>query len=316
MKIMRPFVRLFACAGAAASLSAQTTPAAAPAPASQTAGIRAPGAVLVKLSGDLQFAEGPTCDPAGNVFFTDQPNNRIMKWSLDGKLSVFLQPAGRANGMNFDPHGNLIACADEKTEVWSIAPDGTHTVLAGEYNGKPLNGPNDVWVRPDGGMYLTDCFDRRDYWTYTQRPQDSEEVYFLAADHKALRRVTTDLNHPNGIVGTPDGKTLFVSDMRPAPGITWAYDSQPDGALANRRFVCAFGSDGMTLDAEGNLYMTGAAGVTVFDKAGKKIDAIPTGERWTGNLCFGGADHQTLFIMASKGLYSIRLRVKGANPAK
>jgi gluconolactonase len=308
MKIIPPLLRLFACAGTAATLAAQTT--------STTSNVLAPGATLVKLSGDLQFAEGPTCDPAGNVFFTDQPNNRIMKWSVDGRLSVFLQPAGRANGMNFDTHGNLIACADEKTEVWRIAPDGAHTVLAGQYNGKPLNGPNDVWVRPDDGMYLTDCFDRREYWSYTQRPQDSEEVYFLAAGQKELRRVTTDLNHPNGIAGTPDGKTLFVSDMRPGPGNTYGYDIQPDGALTNKRFVCAFGSDGMTLDNEGNLYMTGAAGVTVFDKTGKKIDAIPIEERWTGNVCFGGKDHQTLFITASKSLYCIRLRVKGANLTK
>jgi len=294
--------------GAAATLPAQTT--------NPASGIRVPGATLEKLSGDLQFAESPTCDPAGNVFFTDQPNNRIMKWSVEGKLSVFLQPSGRANGMNFDGRGNLTTCSDEKTEVWRIAPDGTHTVLAGEYDGKHLNGPNDVWVRPDGGMYLTDCYDHRDYWSYNQRPQDSEEVYFLPAGGKTLQRVTTNLNHPNGIVGAPDGKTLFVSDMRPGPGSTYAYDCQPDGSLSNRRFVCAFGSDGMTLDNEGNLYMTGAAGVTVFDKTGKKIDVIPVPERWTGNLCFGGKDRQTLFITASKGLYSIRLRVKGANPAK
>ena len=306
MKTLQHLVRLLACAGAVSTLTAQTTP--------PTSSVVAPGAKLEKLSGDLGFAEGPTCDPAGNVFFTDQPNNRIMKWSVDGKLSTFLEPSGRANGMNFDPHGNLIACADEKTEVWRIAPDGTHTVLAKEFNGKPLNGPNDVWVRPDGGMYLTDCYDHRAYWSYTQRPQDSEEVYFLAADHKALERVTTDLGHPNGIVGTPDGKTLYVSDMRPSS--TFAYDSQPDGTLTNKRRICTFGSDGMTLDNEGNLYMTGAAGVTVFDQTGKKLEVIPVAERWTGNLCFGGKDRQTLFIMASKGLYSIRMRVKGANPTK
>lgn len=306
MRTLPHLVCLLACAGAVATLTAQT--------AAQTPSVIAPGAKLEKLSGDLAFAEGPTCDPAGNVFFTDQPNNRIMKWSVDGKLSVFLEPSGRANGMNFDGHGNLITCSDEKTEVWRIAPDGTHIVLAGEYDGKHLNGPNDVWVRPDGGLYLTDCYDHRAYWSWTQRPQDSEEVYFLPAGGKALQRVTTDLGHPNGIVGTPDGKTLYVSDMRPSS--TFAYDVQPDGTLANKHFICAFGSDGMTLDNEGNLYMTGAAGVTIFDKTGKKLEVIPVPERWTGNLCFGGQDRQTLFIMASKGLYSIRMRVKGANPAK
>ena len=276
-------------------------------------GVIAPGAKLEKLGGDFQFTEGATCDKDGNVFFTDQPNNRIMKWSVDGKLSTFLEPAGRANGMNFDGKGNLIACADEKTELWSITPDGQHTVLVKEYNGKPLNGPNDVWVRPDGGLYITDPFYKRTWWDYSQRPQDGEHVYFLSADRKPLKRVTDDLSQPNGIIGTPDGKTLFVSDIRGRK--TFAYDIQPDGALANKRLVCEAGSDGMTLDAEGNLYLTGQ-GVTVFDKTGKKIDQIPVAEAWTGNLCFGGKDKQTLFITASKGLYSIRLRVKGANPAK
>src|SRR4051812_11762296 len=117
-----------------------------------------PGAHLQKLSGEFEFPEGPTADASGNVFFTDQPNNRIMKWSVDGKLSTFRQPAGRANGMYFDPKGNLIACADEKMELWSVAPDGSVRVLAREYNGKSLNGPNDVWVNPEGGMYFTDPF--------------------------------------------------------------------------------------------------------------------------------------------------------------
>src|ERR1035437_5228683 len=160
--------------------------------AAETNSVIAAGAKLEKLSGDFQFAEGPTCDKDGNVFFTDQPNNRIMKWSLDGKLSTFLQPAGRANGMYFDARGNLLACADEKTELWSIAPDCTRTVLAREFAGKPLNGPNDVWKRPDGALYFTDPFYKRDWWDHSTRPQDSEQVYFLSADHRRLIRVTTD----------------------------------------------------------------------------------------------------------------------------
>jgi gluconolactonase len=104
----------------------------------------APGAKLEKLAGDFKFTEGPTADKDGNVFFIDQPNNRIMKWSVDGNLSTFLQPAGRANRMFFDAQGNLIACADEKAEIWSITPDGKHTVLAHEYDGKILNSSNDA----------------------------------------------------------------------------------------------------------------------------------------------------------------------------
>ena len=118
----------------------------------------APGAALAKLAGGFAFTEGPTSDSIGNVFFTDQPNDRILKWSVDGTLSTFLEPAGRPNGMYFGAGGILLACADEKTELWAIAPDGTRTVLAKESAGKPLNGPNDVWERPGGAVYFTDPF--------------------------------------------------------------------------------------------------------------------------------------------------------------
>ena len=271
----------------------------------------APGAKLEKLAGDFKFTEGPTCDKDGNVFFTDQPNNRIMKWSVDGKLSTFMQPAGRANGMFFDASGNLIACADEKTELWSITPDGKHTVLAKEYEGKMLNGPNDVWVRSDGSLFFTDPFYKRPWWDYDKPPQGTEQVYFLSADRKTLKRVTTDLAQPNGIIGTPDGKTLFVADIK--AGKTYAYDIQPDGTLTNRHLFCEAGSDGMTLDRDGDVYLTGK-GVLVFDKSGNLITHIDVPGNWTANVCFGGRDQQTLFITASKCLYSLKMRVRGASP--
>jgi gluconolactonase len=305
MKTLKLLVLFAVMNGIALSCPAQSTNA--------QPGMIAPGATLQKLSGEFKFTEGPTCDARGNVFFTDQPNNRILEWSVEGKLTTFLEPAGRANGMYFDRQGNLIACADEKTALWSIAPDGTHTVLVSEYEGKPLNGPNDVWVRPDGGLYLTDPFYKRDWWDYNKPPQGGEHVYFLSADRKTFKRVTTDLVQPNGITGTPDGKTLFVADIR--AGKTYAYDIQPDGALAGKRLFCPLGSDGMTLDNEGNLYLTGR-GVTVFDKTGARVGHIDVPEPWTANVSFGGKDHQTLFITASKGLYAIQLRVKGANAAK
>jgi len=121
------------------------------------------------------------------------------------------------------------------------------------------------------------------------------------------------LKKPNGITGTPDGKKLFVSDI--GAGQTWKYDIQPDGALTNKTFFCALGSDGMTIDVEGNLYLTGH-GVTVFDPAGKQIDHIAVPENWTANVCFSGPDRRTLFITASRDVYSIRLKFAGANPAK
>lgn len=273
----------------------------------------APGAKLERLAGEFQFAEGATCDASGNVFFTDQPNNRIMEWSVDGKLSTFKQPAGRANGMCFDAKGNLLACADEKTELWSIAPDGALTVLLKDYEGKQLNGPNDVSPQPDGSLYFTDPFYGRPWWSYSERPQPTEQVYFLSADHKTLKRVTTDLVKPNGIVGSPDGKTLYVADIGASK--TYSFDILPDGSLTNKMLRAEMGSDGMTIDTEGNLYLTGR-GVFIFDCGGQLIERIPVPEAWVGNICFGGKDHKTLFIAASKGLYSIRTKFKGANAAK
>ncbi len=274
----------------------------------------APGAKVEKLAGDFEFTEGPTSDEEGNLFFTDQPNDRILKWSVEGKLSTFLQPAGRANGMYFDPEGNLIACADETNALWSIAPNGKVTVILNQYQGKLLNGPNDVWVRPDGALYFTDPFYKRSWWKHDTMPQDGQHVYFLSADRRELVRVTDDLKKPNGIIGTPDGKTLYVADID--AGKTYRFDIASDGRLSGRMLVCAQGSDGMTLDNEGNLYLTGN-GVVVIDKAGRQIERIEVpDEPWTANVSFGGKDKQTLFITASKGLYAVKMRVMGANAAK
>jgi len=273
----------------------------------------APDAKLEKLAGGFAFTEGPTCDAKGNLFFVDQPNNRIMEWSADGKLSTFMQPSGYANGMCFDANGGLIACADERNELWSIAPDKAVTVLITNFDGKYMNGPNDVWVSPNGSMYLTDPFYKRPWWNHTNMAQPSEEVFLLSPDRKKLTRMTDDLQKPNGITGTADGKQLFVADIR--AGKTWRYEIQPDGTLTNKTLFCALGSDGMTIDREGNLYLTGK-GVTVFDKEGKRVDHIDVPEKWSANVAFGGPDHKTLFITASESLYSIRLRIGGANPAK
>jgi gluconolactonase len=207
----------------------------------------------------------------------------------------------------------LIVCADEHNSLWSIAPDKKISVIATNFAGKFFNGPNDVWVAPNGALFLTDPFYKRVWWDHTKMALTNEEVFYLSPDRHTLERVTDDLKKPNGITGTPDGKQLFVSDI--GAHQTWRYNIQPDGSLTNKTFFCSLGSDGMTIDSEGNLYLTGK-GVTVFNQDGKQIDHIDVPEKWTANVCFGGLDHQTLFITASESLYSIRLRVKGANPAK
>jgi len=255
------------------------------------------------------FTEGPAADREGNVFFTDQPNDRILKWSIEERLTVFLEPSGRSNGLYFDRQGHLLACADLKNQLWSISPEGDVTVLVRDYQGKLLNGPNDLWVRPDGGIYFTDPYYKRPYWNRGDPEQGGQFVYYLSPDQETLMRVDEDLVQPNGIVGTEDGQHLYVADIGASK--TYVYAIRGDGSLGNRRLFCEMGSDGMTLDEKGNVYLTGN-GVTVFDPSGRKIEQIEVPERWTANVCFGGKDRRTLFIAASKGLYALRMSVSGA----
>ncbi|HRR33377.1 MAG TPA: SMP-30/gluconolactonase/LRE family protein [Kiritimatiellia bacterium] len=274
----------------------------------------APGTVAEKLADGFKFTEGATVNAAGEVFFVDQPNNKILRWSREQGLLTFMEPAGRANGMCFAPDGNLLVCADEKTELWSVTPDGKVTVLANAYGGKPLNGPNDVWACPQGGgCYFTDPFYKRSWWSHTEPPQVTQQVYFLPKGGQP-RRVTEDLEKPNGIVGTPDGKRLFVADIQAKK--VYAYAIQPDGALADKRLFCEMGSDGMTLDADGRLYLTNKEGVYVYDKAGVFLGVIKIPEPWCGNACIGGPNKDTLFVTASKGFYAVPLKVKGTLQGK
>jgi gluconolactonase len=270
----------------------------------------ADGAKPEVLAEEYEFTEGPAVDRDGNIYFTDQPNDRIVKWTADGKFADWLKPAGRSNGTYFGKQGNLITCADEKNELWSISPDKKVTVLLSDFGGKLLNGPNDLWIRPDGNLYFTDPLYPRPYWKRdkaTQQP--GQYVYFFDVHAKKATPVATDLTQPNGIIGTPDGKTLYVADIGAKK--TYAYDTTAEGALKNKRLFCELGSDGMTIDAEGNVYLTGQ-GVTVFDKTGKKITNIPIPEPWTANVTFGGKDRDLLFITASKKVYGVKMRVKGA----
>ncbi len=269
----------------------------------------APGAKVQLLANGFKFTEGPACDKEGNVYFTDQPNDRVLIWSTEGKLSTFLEPAGRSNGLSFDSEGNLWACADEKNELWRISPSGRPTVVVKDYEGKLLNGPNDVWIHPGGKVYFTDPLYKRDYWKHDGQRMDAQCVYCWDPKNSRLVRLTDDLKSPNGIIGTPDGKILYVADI--AAQKTYKYSIRPDGSLADKTLFCNMGSDGMTIDSEGNVYLTGK-GVTVLDPAGKQIEQIPVDAPWTANVCFGGRDRQTLFITAMQNLFSLRMRVKGA----
>ncbi|HEY0246194.1 MAG TPA: SMP-30/gluconolactonase/LRE family protein [Mucilaginibacter sp.] len=267
-----------------------------------------PGTKPQLISRQFAFAEGPSVDKKGNIFFSDQPNDKIWEYDTDGKLSVFLDKTGRANGMYFDKKGNLIACADEKNEIWSISPNKEITVLLKDYQGHLFNGPNDLWIAPNGGMYLSDPFYQRNYWTRKGTELDGEKVYYLPKGSQTAVIVVSDMKKPNGIVGTADGKYLFVSDIE--ANKTYKYRINKDGSLTDKTLFCDQGSDGMTLDSKGDVFMTGR-GVTIYNAKGQKIVNFPIPESWTSNVCLGGKNKDLLFITASKGIYTLQTKVKG-----
>jgi gluconolactonase len=261
-----------------------------------------------KLFSQFAFTEGPAADKKGNVYFTDQPNDKIWKYSTRGKLSVYMDKSGRSNGLFFDRKGNLIACADEKDELWSVSPKGKITVLVNNMDGHRLNGPNDVWVAPNGGIYFTDPYYQRDYWERKSPDITGEKVYYLAPGAKAPVVVTDALKKPNGIIGTRDGKLVYIADI--GNGKVYSYEVNADGSLANQRLMAQKTTDGLALDSEGNLYLCGN-GITVVDKDGREIGHINIPESWTANACFGGKGNNILFITAGKCLYTLKMKVKG-----
>lgn len=260
------------------------------------------------VSRQFSFTEGASVDRKGNVFFTDQPNNRIWEYDVKGRLSLFLDSAGRSNGMYFDPKGRLVTCADENEQLWAIGPHKKISVLLRDMGGRRLNGPNDLWIDERGGIFFTDPYYQRPYWTRTKPELGGERVYYLAPGAVQAVVVDSTVVKPNGIVGTPDGRYLYVADI--GAGKTYKYTIGAGGQLSGRQLFVSQGSDGMTLDERGDVYLAGD-GVTVYDPSGKKIAHIPVPEKWTANLCFGGRDKRLLFITASEGVYTLPMRVKG-----
>jgi gluconolactonase len=275
-------------------------------------GLVAKNAELVKVQDGFIFTEGPATNRFGDVFFTDQPNNRIHKWNaITNEVTVFKEDAGRSNGLFFMLDGKLVAAADEANQLWLIDKDGSEEVLVSAFRGNKLNGPNDIWLVPKGGMYFTDPLYARPYWEGTrgiESEQDGEYVYYLSADKTQLFRVTEDLIKPNGIIGTPDGKMLYIAD--PGAKKTYKYEIRDDGYLINKELFCEMGSDGMTIDERGNVYLTGD-GVTVFNKSGDQIAHITVPAKWTSNVAFGALDRKTLFITAMDAVYTLQMKSRG-----
>lgn len=276
---------------------------------------------LERLFGGCAFAEGPAADAHGDVYFSDCPNNRILVYrAATGKTEVWQEPSLRANGMNFDAQGRLVVCCDGKDggarAVRRYEKDGTISTLASHFDGKKLNAPNDLCFDSAGRIYFTDPR----YGDKSDLEQACMAVYCMETDG-SLRRVIDDLQTPNGILITPDDRTLYLVDHNPEPGgarTLVQYDAGDDGVWRFTRTLADFGEgrggDGMALDAEGNIYLTAGAGeqagIYVIAPERGQIGFIPTGEM-PGNCTFGGPDLQTLYIAASTSLYRIRLAIPG-----
>lgn len=256
---------------------------------------RKPVVETTELAGGLKFTEGPAVDKAGNLFFSDVHASRTYKRSPDGKVSVFRENTASANGLAFDRDGNLLVCEGGNGRVVAIDTLGRVSVVADKYRGKRFNQPNDLWIAPGGGVYFTDPVYGRG-----ERPQGGEHVYYVAPDRERVFRVIDDMIRPNGIVGTPDGQTLYVADH--GSGRIFRYRVNDDGSLRDKTLFVAHGSDGMKLDATGNLYITTDA-VLVFDRAGKQVGRIDVPQRPT-NLCFAGTNSIMLFVTAGSAVYA------------
>ena len=276
----------------------------------QNTKIIAAGAKLTLVADGFEFTEGPATDKQGNIYFTDQPNDRILKWNaIDNSVSDYMKPSGRSNGLYFDNQGNLLAAADEQNELWRIDSDKKVTVLFNKFENKKFNGPKDLWVDHKGGIYFTDPYYQRPWWKHKEPQQKSKRVYYLALNTDTPKIVADDnFDQPNGIIGTPDGKTLYISDQR--GGKTYTYTIEENGKLSNKKLFVEMGSDGMTIDHLGNVYLTGD-GITVFNVKGEQIEHITVPENWTANITFGGVNQKTLFITAMDAVYTMEMTVHG-----
>lgn len=269
-----------------------------------------PGAQLKKIADTFAFTEGPARNTQGDIYFTDQPNDRIWIYTHQDQLILFKEGTGRANGLYFHPDGTLWACSDEQHEIRAYHPLSSFQLkMPGRVNGRRFNGPNDLWIHPHTQtVYFTDPFYPRPYWPYKNQELGKQGVYALFPGQTIPVLLDETLVQPNGIIGSPDGKFLYVADIKDQK--TYRYQINAQGALKDRQLWTSMGSDGMTVDEQGNVYLTGK-GVTIFNPKGEKIAHIPVPEPWTANVTFGGKDKKTLFITASKSIYTLAMQVEG-----
>jgi gluconolactonase len=271
-----------------------------------------PTGPIVKLHTGFTFTEGPAADGRGNVYFTDIPNQRIHKVDANGKLSIFREQSNHANGLMLNAKGEIVAC-EMDGRVAAYSPDGkTRRVLADSYESKRFNAPNDLVIDKQGGVYFTDPA----FSAPRPFPQGKTCVYYIASDGK-VSRLIDDLPNPNGVILSPDEKTLYVIPSGQAEMM--AYPVEAPGKIGKGRIFCTLkqrkegdksGGDGLTVDEKGNLYITSGLGLQVFDPHGKLLGIIALPEV-PANVTFGGKDLKTLYVTARSSLYTVPMEVKG-----
>jgi gluconolactonase len=266
-----------------------------------------PTGPVKKLHTGFRAAEGPAADPEGNVYFTDILNERICLVDLDGKLSVFLTDSKKCNGLMFDRQGRLCACQSGTGSIIAIdLPSKKITVLAREYNGKPLKGPNDLATDQHGGIYFSDF--------------PAKSLYYVSRDGK-VSCLLKDQPNPNGVLLTPNGKTLYV--LFEASANVLAYPVQGPGKIGTPAHFCTLaqpkgskpaGGDGLTMDRRGNVYLTLPArkAIQVVSPRGKTLEIIPIpGGEVPSNCTFGGKGLKTLYVTTRQSLFAIPMNVAG-----
>src|SRR5690554_1625652 len=262
-----------------------------------------------KAGTGYSFTEGPAVASDGKVFFTDQPNDRIYVWDEKNGIDLWLEGTRRSNGMYFNKDGHLVTCADLYNQLGYFDENKKFHLMHEGYDGKKLNAPNDLWITPENEVYFTDPFYHRKWWDEGRgEQQDVRGVYFLNSKGDLIR-VIDDFKQPNGLIGTPDGKTLYVADINDKK--IWKYNINSDGTLSDKTFFAPHGSDGMTIDNKGNVYLT-MGKVWVYSPDGKLIREIEVPES-PANICFGGKKRDILFITARTSVYTIKMNVKGVD---